>query len=89
MVMMGKVAAKAVAAMTERRRHQDPSEEHGGSCLWLLLLLVGPNSDVFGGQAFMEHYSVRTSSQCIPPSMPKAQFSSSLKRSGNTMGCLE
>jgi hypothetical protein len=28
-----------------------------GTCLGLLLLLVGPNGDRFGGQAFMEHYS--------------------------------
>jgi hypothetical protein len=27
-----------------------------GTCLGLLLLLVGPNGDKFGGQAFMEHY---------------------------------
>jgi hypothetical protein len=26
--------------------------------LGLLLLLVGPNGDRFGGQAFMEHYTV-------------------------------
>jgi hypothetical protein len=29
-----------------------------GTRLGLLLLLVGPNDDGFGGQAFMEHYSV-------------------------------
>jgi hypothetical protein len=28
-----------------------------GTHLGLLLLLVGPNGDGFGGQAFMEHYS--------------------------------
>jgi hypothetical protein len=28
-----------------------------GTHLGLLLLLVGPNGDRFGGQAFMEHYS--------------------------------
>jgi hypothetical protein len=28
-----------------------------GTCLGLLLLLVGPKGDGFGGQAFMEHYS--------------------------------
>jgi hypothetical protein len=28
-----------------------------GTRLGLLLLLVGPNGDGFGGQAFMEHYS--------------------------------
>jgi hypothetical protein len=27
-----------------------------GTCLGLLLLLVGSNGDGFGGQAFMEHY---------------------------------
>jgi hypothetical protein len=27
-----------------------------GTCLGLLLLLVGPNGNGFGGQAFMEHY---------------------------------
>jgi hypothetical protein len=32
--------------------------EPDGTCLGLLLLLVGPNSDEFGGQAFMEHYSM-------------------------------
>jgi hypothetical protein len=26
--------------------------------LGLLLLLVGPNGDGFGGQAFMEHYNI-------------------------------
>jgi hypothetical protein len=31
-----------------------------GTCLGLLLLLVGPNSDRFRGQAFMEHYSIGT-----------------------------
>jgi hypothetical protein len=30
--------------------------ELDGACLGLLLLHVGPNGDVFGGQAFMEHY---------------------------------
>jgi hypothetical protein len=29
-----------------------------GTRLGLLLLLVGPNGDGFGGQAFMEHYTV-------------------------------
>jgi hypothetical protein len=29
-----------------------------GTCLGLLLLHVGPHGDGFGGQAFMEHYSV-------------------------------
>jgi hypothetical protein len=29
-----------------------------GTCLGLLLLYVGPNGDGFGGQAFMEHYSI-------------------------------
>jgi hypothetical protein len=29
-----------------------------GTCLGLLLLHVGPNGDKFGGQAFMEHYSI-------------------------------
>jgi hypothetical protein len=29
-----------------------------GTRLGLLLLHVGPHSDGFGGQAFMEHYSV-------------------------------
>jgi hypothetical protein len=29
-----------------------------GTRLGILLLLVGPNGDGFGGQAFMEHYSV-------------------------------
>jgi hypothetical protein len=57
---MGKVAAKAVVATTEHQRHWDPLEEHRGGCLGLLLLLVGPNSDRFGGQAFMEHYTTRT-----------------------------
>jgi hypothetical protein len=28
-----------------------------GTRLGLLLLLVGPNGDGFGGQAFMEHYT--------------------------------
>jgi hypothetical protein len=28
-----------------------------GTCLELLLLHAGPNSDGFGGQAFMEHYN--------------------------------
>jgi hypothetical protein len=28
------------------------------TCLGLLLLLVGPDGDEFGGQAFMEHYTV-------------------------------
>jgi hypothetical protein len=28
-----------------------------GTHLGLLLLLVGPNGDGFGGQAFMEHYN--------------------------------
>jgi hypothetical protein len=28
-----------------------------GTCLGILLLLVGPNCDGFGGQAFMGHYS--------------------------------
>jgi hypothetical protein len=28
-----------------------------GTHLGLLLLLVGPNGDGFGGQAFMEHYT--------------------------------
>jgi hypothetical protein len=28
-----------------------------GTHLGLLLLLVGPNGDRFGGQAFMEHYN--------------------------------
>jgi hypothetical protein len=31
-----------------------------GTCLGLLLLHVGPNGNKFGGQAFMEHYSVTT-----------------------------
>jgi hypothetical protein len=30
---------------------------HNGTRLGLLLLLVGPNGDVFGGQAFMEPYN--------------------------------
>jgi hypothetical protein len=30
---------------------------HNGTHLGLLLLLVGPTGDGFGGQAFMEHYS--------------------------------
>jgi hypothetical protein len=47
----------ADAETTERWRHRDPSKEHRSCCLWLLLLLVGPNGDGFGGQAFMEHYS--------------------------------
>jgi hypothetical protein len=29
-----------------------------GTHLGLLLLLVGPNGDGFGGQAFMEHYTI-------------------------------
>jgi hypothetical protein len=29
-----------------------------GTRLGLLLLLVGPNGDGFGGQAFMEHYNM-------------------------------
>jgi hypothetical protein len=51
------------------RRCRNASEEHGsgrscqnslgqdGTRLGLLLLLVGPNGDGFGGQAFMEHYN--------------------------------
>jgi hypothetical protein len=31
-----------------------------GTCLGLLLLLVGLNGDGFGGQAFMEHYTALT-----------------------------
>jgi hypothetical protein len=31
-----------------------------GTRLGLLLLLVGPNGDRFGGQAFMEHYNELT-----------------------------
>jgi hypothetical protein len=31
-----------------------------GTRLGLLLLLVGPNGDGFGGQAFMEHYTTTT-----------------------------
>jgi hypothetical protein len=31
--------------------------ELDGTHLGLLLLHVGPNSDKFGGQAFMEHYT--------------------------------
>jgi hypothetical protein len=34
------------------------SFELDGTCLGLLMLHVGPNSDKFGGQAFMEHYTV-------------------------------
>jgi hypothetical protein len=30
-----------------------------GTHLGLLLLLVGPNGDGFGGQEFMEHYTAR------------------------------
>jgi hypothetical protein len=33
-----------------------------GTCLGLLLLLVGPNGDGFGGQAFMEHYNIAMNS---------------------------
>jgi hypothetical protein len=33
------------------------SFELDGTRLGFLLLHVGPNSDKFGGQAFMEHYS--------------------------------
>jgi hypothetical protein len=29
-----------------------------GTCLGLLLLHVGPNGDGFGGQEFMEHYTI-------------------------------
>jgi hypothetical protein len=32
--------------------------KQNGTHLGLLLLHVGPNSDGFGGQAFMEHYTV-------------------------------
>jgi hypothetical protein len=52
-----------------------------GTHLGLLLLHVGPNGDRFGGQAFMEHYSTLHSNLYQP-------LSSSLKRSGNTMGHL-
>jgi hypothetical protein len=34
-----------------------------GTRLGLLLLLVGPNGDGFGGQAFMEHYSGQRASE--------------------------
>jgi hypothetical protein len=39
-----------------------------GTCLGLLLLHVGPNGDGFGGQAFMEHYSIHPLSSVSSPS---------------------
>jgi hypothetical protein len=38
-----------------------------GICLGLLLLHVGPNSDEFGGQAFMEHYTTTTTIRSDQP----------------------
>jgi hypothetical protein len=38
------------------RTCQNPLGQNG-TRLGLLLLLVGPNGDGFGGKAFMEHYS--------------------------------
>jgi hypothetical protein len=52
---------KVSEAVKTVRTCQNLSEQNG-TRLGLLLLHVGPNGDGFGGQAFMEHYSV---SQCV------------------------
>jgi hypothetical protein len=38
-----------------------------GTRLGLLLLLVGPDGDKFGGQAFMEHYTEHTTMSLLTP----------------------
>jgi hypothetical protein len=67
---------------------RNASEEHGSgrSRLGLLLLLVGPNGDGFGGQAFMEHYSgITPSTQSYRDTLSKqAQASASME--GGSLG---
>jgi hypothetical protein len=46
-----------VSEVVKTVRTWQSSLGQNGTHLGLLLLLVGPNGDGFGGQAFMEHYT--------------------------------
>jgi hypothetical protein len=57
-----------LAVKTKCRRWSNSQNLLGqnGTRLGLLLLLVGPNGDGFGGQAFMEHYTAAVQNRQIP-----------------------